>query len=84
MHVWQNGDEEMYFDKHETVRFRIEGERWHDQTPTAPPDPEHLAEPVKKTSPYSIIGSMMEDGLGPCLWWDGDPEQGQEEDEAME
>ncbi|KAH0545075.1 hypothetical protein FGG08_000846 [Glutinoglossum americanum] len=33
--VWQSDSELFYFDKNETVRFRVENEHWNDQSPTA-------------------------------------------------
>jgi len=65
----------MYFDNHETVRFRVEREEWHDQAPIGPPDPEKPDEIPVKLSPYSITASMADAGLGPCLWWDGEEVQ---------
>jgi DNA-directed RNA polymerase subunit E'/Rpb7 len=57
----------MYFDSQEVVRFRIESERWTDQSPLGPNEEKENRE---KISPYVIEGSMAEDGLGPVLWWD--------------
>jgi DNA-directed RNA polymerase III subunit RPC8 len=57
----------MYFDHHESVRFRVESEAWFDQSPLGPSEKE---EGVKKESPYKIEASMADAGLGPCLWWD--------------
>lgn len=70
-----------YYDNHDTVRFRVEEEHWFDQTPAGPsaaaPDP--AAQPAK--SPYTLLASMEDSGLGPCLWWDGEMEEGEEEGE---
>lgn len=72
---WRTEDlQELFYDNHETVRFRIEEEHWHDQTPIGPRQKE---EEVKR-SPYTITATMEDAGLGPCLWWDG------EEDVEME
>lgn len=30
-----------------------------------------------KSSPYQLIATMEDAGLGPCLWWDG--EDGEDE-----
>lgn len=51
----------------EPIRFRVETEKWFDQTPLGPNEKENG---VEKPSPYMIEGSMAEDGLGPVLWWD--------------
>lgn len=72
----------MFFDNHETVRFRIEEEVWTDQTPVGPREKEgdgEGGEVKEKKSPYVLYGSMEDPGLGPCLWWDGEEEQGGEE-----
>ncbi|KAK7533713.1 DNA-directed rna polymerase III 25 kd polypeptide [Phyllosticta citricarpa] len=72
--VWttENGDE-LFFDLEETVRFRVEAEIWTDQSPQAPTTDDTQ---VERKSPYSIIGSMQQAGLGPTLWW----EEGAEEE----
>ena len=59
----------MYYDKNEMVRLQVIDEIWHDQTPDS--TKEEAVEQAKKISPYSIKGTMMKDGLGVCLWWDG-------------
>ncbi|KAK8197153.1 DNA-directed rna polymerase III 25 kd polypeptide [Phyllosticta capitalensis] len=72
--VWttETGDE-LFFDNEERVRFRVEAEIWTDQSPQAPTTDDT---PVERKSPYSIIGSMQQAGLGPVLWW----EEGAEEE----
>ncbi len=32
-----------------------------------------------KRHPYMLVGSMEDAGMGPCLWWDGDDENGERE-----
>jgi DNA-directed RNA polymerase III subunit RPC8 len=58
----------MYYDKNEMVRLQVIDEVWHDQVPDSTSD--DAVEQAKKTSPYSIVGSMMKEGLGVCLWWE--------------
>jgi DNA-directed RNA polymerase III subunit RPC8 len=65
-YVWKTEDGEVYYDKHEAVRFQIDDEHWHDQTPVGPSE----AEDDVKKSPYTLTASMKSEGLGPCLWWD--------------
>ena len=75
MFVWKTDDgEDLFFDKEETVRFRVEEEEWHDQTPLGPADRanEENGVVVVKQNPYGIIASMEDAGLGPCMWWDGE------------
>jgi DNA-directed RNA polymerase III subunit RPC8 len=77
--VWHYEESVLFFDNQETVRFRVEEEKWFDQQPTRPESDE--AEGPGKTSPYKIEASMEDPGLGPCLWWDseGDEESGMAE-----
>ncbi|VDB93680.1 BgtA-20630, partial [Blumeria graminis f. sp. tritici] len=78
IYVWQaSPDFPLYFDKHETVRLRIEQEIWTDQTPIGPKDEENSKS--VRSSPYVLHGSMQEAGLGPCLWWDDAEEDVAEE-----
>jgi len=72
--VWKTDDQELFYDNHETVRFRIEEEVWTDQTPMGPREKEENAGVLKK-SPYILYGTMEDAGLGPCLWWDGEEEE---------
>ncbi|KAA6409694.1 MAG: DNA-directed RNA polymerase III subunit RPC8 [Lasallia pustulata] len=66
--VWNNEGQEYFYDKYEWVRFRVEQEHWHDQSPVAPSERENISASDRK-SPYSIIASMMQAGLGPTEWW---------------
>jgi len=63
---WQVDGEIYYYDDHEWVLFKVEAERWVDQSPLGPNEAE---EGVEKNSPYTIEASMVDAGLGPCLWW---------------
>jgi DNA-directed RNA polymerase III subunit RPC8 len=65
--IWVNDGQDFYYDSHETVRFRIESETWVDQSPLGPGEKE---EGIERASPYAIEASMVDIGLGPCLWWD--------------
>jgi DNA-directed RNA polymerase III subunit RPC8 len=58
----------MFYDKNEMVRLQVIDEVWHDQTPES--TSEDAVEKAKKTSPYSVRGTMMKEGLGCCLWWE--------------
>jgi DNA-directed RNA polymerase III subunit RPC8 len=51
------------------VRFQVIDEEWHDQTPVGP---QAAAEDSPLKAPYRIKGSMSKEGLGVCLWWDGE------------
>jgi DNA-directed RNA polymerase III subunit RPC8 len=64
--------QDLFYDNQETVRFRIEEEHWHDQTPVGPSEKEDGA--AVKQSPYTLTATMEDAGLGPCLWWDGEEE----------
>ncbi|KUJ11108.1 RNA polymerase III subunit Rpc25 [Mollisia scopiformis] len=76
LYVWETEGQSLFFDTQETVRFRIEDEVWHDQIPIGPRDKEDAG--VVKSSPYQLIATMEDAGLGPCLWWDGDDGEGDE------
>ncbi|PNS18556.1 DNA-directed RNA polymerase [Sphaceloma murrayae] len=74
--VWHaEGTEGLYFDNNETVRFRVEAEQWTDLEPKRAPtqlqpgQTEVKEEDVPDPSPYTIIASMQQSGLGPILWW---------------
>lgn len=66
--IWNFDGEPLFYDNHETVRFQVVDEEWHDQTPAGPPKG---GEEVVAMPPYKIKGSMAREGLGVCLWWDG-------------
>lgn len=74
--VWKTDDGvELFFDRNETVRFRVEAESWTDMAPQQRPgeaeDPDDFVK-----SPYMITASMQQSGLGPLLWWgEGDAEE---------
>ncbi|KAK0386190.1 hypothetical protein NLU13_6027 [Sarocladium strictum] len=65
--IWNFDGEGLFYDNHETVRFQVVDEEWHDQTPAGPPK----GDEVVALPPYKIKGSMAREGLGVCLWWDG-------------
>ncbi|KAF4506498.1 hypothetical protein G6O67_006578 [Ophiocordyceps sinensis] len=65
--IWNLDDQQLYYDVHETVRFQVVEEEWYDQTPTGPLQ----AEDAPAKTPYRIKGSMANEGLGVCIWWDG-------------
>ncbi|ORY62239.1 RNA polymerase III subunit Rpc25 [Pseudomassariella vexata] len=71
--VWtwnmEEGEDRIFYDKNEMVRLQVIDEVWHDQAPDSTAD--DAAEKAKKISPYNVRGTMMKEGLGVCLWWDG-------------
>lgn len=77
--VWTTEDgHELFFDRNETVRFRVEAETWTDLSPEKQAPPGEEAEEEDRKSPYQIIGSMQQSGLGPLLWWDQGEEVAEE------
>lgn len=55
--VWRSDAESLlYFDAHETVRFKIESEEWVDQSPLGPSEKE---EGRVLESPYKIVVSFL-------------------------
>ncbi|KAI9858532.1 MAG: DNA-directed RNA polymerase III subunit rpc25 [Vezdaea acicularis] len=67
--IWQNEGVQLFFDKNETVRFRVENELWHDQVPL-PPSERAEQSAAERRSPYTLEASMGQGGLGCTLWWD--------------
>lgn len=78
--VWDCDGSELYYDLQESVRFRVEGEEWVDSQPRGPSkDDDGDDADEERVSPYLIEAGMEDPGLGPCLWWDGEAEDGDEE-----
>lgn len=79
---------EYYYDRAEKCFFRVEREEWQDLSPQkAKPrgyvdDDETNGHMPERAAPYSIHASMMHTGLGPKLWWIGEEElaEAQQED----
>jgi DNA-directed RNA polymerase III subunit RPC8 len=57
VYIWRNEDTELYFDKGDIVRFRVESEEWHDQSLLAPPAKGDTTSEIEKKVPYSIVVS---------------------------
>jgi len=79
-----DGDKEdrFYIDPGNMVRFRVESDEFIDEEPGPPKALEGVRlELVKeaKRPPYSIIGSIANQGLGVLKWWENN-----EEKQAME
>ncbi|KAH9590267.1 DNA-directed RNA polymerase III subunit RPC8 [Schistosoma haematobium] len=83
--IWEYAYEgetaELRIDKHDTIRFRVVEEVWSDPNPDSDKtsistsndplecgdgNPDSLIEPK---APYTIIGSVVADGLGVTCWW---------------
>ena len=77
LYIWETDGQALYYDNQETVRFRIEDEIWHDQIPSGPREKDDAG--TVKSSPYQLIATMEDAGVGPCLWWDGEREAEEEE-----
>ena len=77
--VWTTDEgHELFFDRNETVRFRVEAETWTDLSPEKQTPPGEEAEEEARPSPYQITASMQQSGLGPLLWWDQSEEIAEE------
>ena len=61
---------DLFFDRNETVRFRVEAETWTDLSPEKQSAGGEEDEDSPSRSPYQITASMQQSGLGPLLWWD--------------
>ncbi|XP_072028275.1 DNA-directed RNA polymerase III subunit RPC8-like [Amphiura filiformis] len=75
--VWQyqseDGTHDLFMDVNEVIRFRVVDKVFVDTTPNKPeesiePGTEITEQEVKK-SPYSLVGSISEPGLGLLTWW---------------
>jgi DNA-directed RNA polymerase III subunit RPC8 len=66
-------DQVLHYDKNEMVRLSIIDESWNDQIPESAE--QEAVDKAKKVPPYSIQGTMLKEGLGVCLWWDGEGEE---------
>ncbi|KAF8336014.1 RNA polymerase III subunit Rpc25-domain-containing protein [Amanita rubescens] len=64
--------ERMYIDQGEVIRVRIEGDEFYDFEPGPPKARDGVAIKLEpKRSPYVIVCSIAEQGLGPVVWWKG-------------
>lgn len=77
--VWNSQGTQLFFDKHETVRFRVEEERWIDLSPEKQEPSTSEAQEEPRRVPYQIMGSMQSEGLGVLCWWSGEAEAEGEE-----
>lgn len=59
VYIWRNDDSDLYFDKGDIVRFRVEGEEWHDQSVLAPPAKGDTTSEMERKVPYSIVVSTL-------------------------
>eukprot|EP00048_Salpingoeca_helianthica_P002609 m.58812 g.58812 ORF g.58812 m.58812 type:complete len:199 (-) comp12206_c0_seq1:37-633(-) len=69
---WQTGESEAFLDLQQEIRFRVVEDLFVDITPhEAPPSTVAVAaeEETRKRSPYTIVGSIDDDGLGLTIWW---------------
>lgn len=58
--VWESAPgNELYFDKNEHVRFRVEAETWTDLSPEKQPAPGEEVENTYRRSPYEITVSLV-------------------------
>jgi len=77
--VWTTDDgHQLFFDRNETVRLRVEAETWTDLSPEKTNPNQDEAEEEYRRSPYQITASMQQSGLGPLLWWDQGEEAAEE------
>lgn len=65
------GKHDLHMDIGEEIRFRVIDEIFVDITPAGPDGStqEDINDPEAKKSPYTIIGSCSEPGLGLLSWW---------------
>ena len=61
--MWQNNDQEYYYDKDDWVRLRVESEQWEDLKPVTPSEIRGNGEVAGRCA-YMITVSTQE-----CLSW---------------
>lgn len=68
-----DGKHDLFMDIGEEIRFRVVDETFVDTTPTGPDgtsvESTDVPDPESKKSPYTIVGSITEPGLGLLSWW---------------
>ena len=75
----------MYIELHDTLRVRVESDAFYDDEPGPPKATEGVAmQRERKRSPYTVVCSMAEQGLGPLAWWAGATSQDMEGNDGME
>jgi len=81
--IWHNEGVPLYMDKGEVIRFKVENEKFTDQTPVNPTASiekvesagadaaavASIAVEVHKDPPYQINASCRDAGLGLVSWW---------------
>ncbi|KAF2682857.1 DNA-directed rna polymerase III 25 kd polypeptide [Lentithecium fluviatile CBS 122367] len=82
--IWRPDGAELFFDRGESVLFKVEHEEWFDQKPSVQQKDAHgnTITDIGGTA-WRIIGSMEQSGLGPTLWWgegNEETEQGGQEE----
>ncbi|KAF2859096.1 hypothetical protein K470DRAFT_259127 [Piedraia hortae CBS 480.64] len=85
--VWrtEGSEEGIYFDEGEICMVRVDAEVWKDLDPRLRGTGELAKDAFGLVpSPYRLVGSMQQTGLGPTLWWCGEEGNGQEAPEEEE
>ncbi|KIJ55480.1 hypothetical protein M422DRAFT_220177 [Sphaerobolus stellatus SS14] len=73
----------MYIDRNELARVRVESDEFFDDEPGPPKAAEGVVvQKPPKRSPFQIICSMAEQGLGPVSWWDNAAAMGADEEDG--
>ncbi|VEL41207.1 unnamed protein product [Protopolystoma xenopodis] len=79
--IWQysyeNETADLPIEKNDTIRFRVVDEIWTDPNPDGGPanlarqssDSAIISDASGKIAPYTIIASIVTDGLGLTCWW---------------
>nr|XP_022312968.1 DNA-directed RNA polymerase III subunit RPC8-like [Crassostrea virginica]XP_022312969.1 DNA-directed RNA polymerase III subunit RPC8-like [Crassostrea virginica]XP_022312970.1 DNA-directed RNA polymerase III subunit RPC8-like [Crassostrea virginica]XP_022312971.1 DNA-directed RNA polymerase III subunit RPC8-like [Crassostrea virginica] len=69
-----DGKHDLFMDIGEEIRFRVVDEIFVDTTPSGPDGTANQSSEVTDTetkkTPYTIVGSISEPGLGLLSWWD--------------
>ncbi|XP_061182584.1 DNA-directed RNA polymerase III subunit RPC8-like [Saccostrea echinata] len=69
----EDGKHDLFMDIGEEIRFRVVDEIFVDTTPTGPDgtanQSSEITDTETKKTPYTIVGSISEPGLGLLSWW---------------
>ncbi|XP_044758723.1 DNA-directed RNA polymerase III subunit RPC8 [Coccinella septempunctata] len=69
-YVTAEGDKhDLYIDTDDNIRFRVIEETFVDTTPTTEGTATELPKDIDNKTPYSLKGSICEQGLGVLHWW---------------
>ena len=76
--VWKFGENDMFMDIGEEIRFRVLSVKFPDPTANVVKKQPDGTQLVQLIEPMQVIGDINRDGLGLLAWWTHDEEQEEE------